>query len=221
MFRRRRFLPEGKLRALFSFVFITLILFLILEGFIFMEKGLRPNIISIAEVRADNIATETVNMAIMEKIAGDVFYRDLILIEKDNKGKIVLAQLNTAEANRIISETVLVTLDTLKNIENMAFDIPLGEAMGSYLLATYGPRIPVRLIPAGKVSSKLHDSFEEAGINQVRHRIYLQIGTEMRIVVPFISSPVHVEVQIPIADAIYPGEVPETVVNIEFPSQER
>ena len=217
MFRHRRFLPEGKMRALISFVFITLILFLIIEGFIFVESRLRPNIISIAEVRAENIATETVNQAIMEKIAGDVFYRELILIEKDDNGKIVLAQLNTAEANRIISETVLITLDTLKNVEKIAFDIPLGEVMGSYLLATYGPRIPVRLISAGKLNVKLHDSYEESGINQVRHKIYLQIGTEMRIVIPFISSPIHIDVQVPIADAIYPGEVPETVVNIEFP----
>ena len=146
----------------------------------------------------------------------EMFLLELILIEKDDNGKIVLPS-STRGSNRIISETVLITLDTLKNVEKIAFDIPLGEVMGSYLLATYGPRIPVRLISPGKVNGKLHDSFEEAGINQVRHKIYLQIGTEMRIVIPFISSPIHIDVQVPIADAIYPGEVPETVVNIEFP----
>ncbi len=117
-----------------------------------------------------------------------------------------------AEANRILSETVITTLDLLNNTEKTTFDIPLGEVLGSYLFATYGPRIPVRLISAGKVTSKLHDTFEEAGINQVRHKIYLQIITDMRIIIPFISSAINMDITVPIADAIYPGEVPDTVI---------
>ena len=146
MMRRRRFFSEGRMRALASFIIITAILFLIVEGFIFIEKRLRPSIISLAEIKACNLATEAVNKAIIDKVAGDISYQELILIEKDNEGKIVLAQLNMAEANRILSETVITTLDLLNNTEKTTFDIPLGEVLGSYLFATYGPRIPLSLI---------------------------------------------------------------------------
>lgn len=217
MLQRRRSNSVGRKRALVSFLIIIFIFFLIIQGLILIEKRLRPNILSLAEVKANNIAVEAVNKAIIEKVAGDVSYQDLILIEKDNEGKIVLAQLNTAEANRILSETTLTAVNLLDDIEKSSFDIPLGEASGSYLLASYGPRIPVRMISAGKVTSKLHDNFEAAGINQVRHKIYLQINTDMRIIVPFISSAINVDITVPIADAIYPGEVPDTVINIEFP----
>ncbi len=57
----------------------------------------------------------------------------------------------------------------------------------------------------------MHDTLR-AGINQVRHKIYLQIITDMRIIIPFISSAINMDITVPIADAIYPGEVPDTVI---------
>jgi sporulation protein YunB len=200
--------------SLFSFIALCLLVFLLLKGFWAMEQNLRPAILSIAEVKADMLATDAVNRAIMEEVAHGILYQDLISIKQDDRGKIIMAQINTMEINRLMAKTTMATQNALKEIGKEPIKIPLGEVLDSYLLAAYGPEIPVKLIPAGRVNTSLLDSFEEAGINQVRHKIYLDVFTEIRIVIPFISDDIEVHTTIPIADTIYPGEVPETIVNL-------
>lgn len=209
---QRRFVDRGVL----SFIILCLLLFFLWESFMLMDRRLRPAVISLAEVKADMIATDAVNRAIMEKVARGIFYQDLINIKQDEQGRIVMAQLNTMEINRLMAETTMATQDALLEISEREMKIPLGEALNNYLLATYGPRIPVRLIPVGRVNTVLLDSFDAAGINQVRHRIYLDVLTEVRIIIPFTGAEIEVHTTIPLADTIYPGEVPESVINLNL-----
>jgi len=217
MLRKRvcRFLSIRLLNyGLLSFLVICLLIFFSIKAFMVLEKNLRPAILSIAEVRADMLATDAVNRAIMEEVARGIFYQDLISIKQDESGRIIMAQINTMEVNRLMAKTTIATQNALKQIEKEPLKIPLGEVLDSYLLAAYGPEIPVKLVPVGRVNTSLLDSFEEAGINQVRHKIYLDVFTEVRVVVPFISSHIEVHSTVPLADTIYPGDVPDTVINL-------
>jgi len=220
MFLRRRknvsrFLNDRLLNyGLLSFIILCLLVFMLLRVFWTIEKSLRPAILSIAQVKADMLATDAVNRAIMEEVARGILYQDLISIKQDDRGKIIMAQINTMEINRLMAKTTMATQNALKEIGKEPIKIPLGEVLDSYLLAAYGPEIPVKLVPVGRVNTALLDSFEEAGINQVRHKIYLDVFTEIRIVIPFITEDLEVHTTIPLADAIYPGEVPETVINL-------
>ena len=211
---KRRLINHGAI----SFVILCLLLFFLLEGVLLLEKRLRPAILSFAEVKADMLATDAVNRAIMEKVARGIFYQDLIAIRQDEQGRIIMAQLNTMEINRLMAETTIATQAALTEIGDEELRIPLGEILNNYLLATYGPRIPMRLIPVGRVNTVLLDSFESAGINQVRHRIYLDILSEVRIIIPFTAIEVEVHTTVPLADTIYPGEVPESVINLDLGS---
>lgn len=202
----------------FSFMMLAFCCFLVFEGFMFLERRFRPAILSIAVIKANALAIDAINRAILENVAEGIFYQDLIYIKEDEEGKIVVSQVNTMEVNRILAETTVATQNALTKLEKKSIEIPLGEALDSYLLATYGPKISVRIVPLGRVNTKVVDVFEDAGINQVRHKIYLDVQTEVRIVIPFIASTVEVNTTVPIADTIYPGEVPDTVINLHFPS---
>lgn len=203
-------------RGVVSFIILCLLLFFLFESFMLMDRRLRPAIISLAEVKADLIATDAINHAIMEKVARGIFYQDLIAIKQDEQGRIIMAQLNTMEINRLMAEITIATQEALQEISEKEMKIPLGEVLNNYLLATYGPRIPVRLLPVGRVNTVLLDSFDAAGINQVRHRIYLDVLTEVRIIIPFTGAEIEVHTTIPLADTIYPGEVPESVINLNL-----
>ena len=211
---KRRLLNHGAI----SFIVLCLFLFFLIEGVLLLERRLRPAILSFAEVKADMLATDAVNRAIMEKVARGIFYQDLIAIRQDEEGRIIMAQLNTMEINRLMAETTMATQEALSEISVKEMRIPLGEILNNYLLATYGPRIPMRLIPVGRVNTMLDDSFTAAGINQVRHRIYLDVVSEVRIIIPFTAIEVEVHTTVPLADTIYPGEVPESVINLDIGS---
>ena len=66
----------------------------------------------------------------------------------------------------------------------------------------------------GTVSVDFKTSFESAGINQTRHRIYLEAKTQVKVVIPLTTSTKEVKAQIPICETIIVGEVPESYINV-------
>jgi sporulation protein YunB len=115
--------------------------------------------------------------------------------------------------------TTAATGQAVTNISEREIKIPLGKISGLYYLASYGPKIPVRMKPMGRVNTVVFDKFEDAGINQTRHKIYLQVITEVQIIIPLIEESIEVFTMMPLADTIYIGEVPETLINLSFPGQ--
>ena len=83
------------------------------------------------------------------------------------------------------------------------------------MLAGLGPKIKVKIIPTGTVNIEFKTEFLSSGINQTRHRIYLEIKSKMGIVAPFVSQRVEVINEINIAETVLIGEVPETYYNLE------
>ncbi len=215
--RRRRGIRRVSRGSLISYLVLVALFFIVVQGFMIIERNFRPAILAAAKMRADGLATDAISYAILEKVAGKIAYQDLIMIEKDEQGRIVMAQINPVEVNRVMAETTLATRDALQQLESEPFEIPLGEATDSYILAAYGPKIPVKMIPVSRVKTSVVDSFDQAGINQTRHKIYLEVYVEVQIVIPFVKDSVEVTATVPVADAVYIGEVPDAVFNLQFP----
>ncbi len=197
--------------ALLVFVFLALCLLLL------VERNLRPTLEAIAEARAKVIATRAINDAINTKIAQEIKYGLLITVHTDHNGKPSWAQVNTMEVNRIVAATTMRVQESLGEITGQVVRIPLGQAFGSKVLANTGPRIPFTIIPVGTVNVEVTDAFDAAGINQTRHKIYLEVYTDVQIVIPFVTRSVQVHSQVPIADVTYLGEVPQTVIDLPYP----
>ncbi|MGD0154168.1 MAG: sporulation protein YunB [Thermacetogeniaceae bacterium] len=190
-------------------VFVAAVILIV--GFIVFEHNLKPTIRTIAEAEARWVATEAVNRAIKNEIA-TVDYSQLIMVQKDAQGHIVLMQPNLVRINQLASDTTLAIQASLQSLVNQQFAIPVGQVLGSQLLANYGPRVRVSIYPIGTVRANVFDRFEEAGINQTRHRLYLDIETQVKVVVPLITSDVTVSTQVPITDTVIVGQVPPVYV---------
>jgi sporulation protein YunB len=215
--RRSYFAPTwltGRQRLAILLLVIALILLQILN---LLDRNLRPSLQAIAAARAKVIATQAINEAINTKIAQEIKYGLLITVHTDYNGKPSWAQVNTMEVNRIVAATTLRVQESLAAIRGEVVRIPLGQALHSEFLSSMGPRIPFTIIPIGTVNVEVTDAFEQAGINQTRHKIYLDVYTDVQIVIPFVTNTVTVNSQVPIADVTYLGEVPQTVIDLPFP----
>lgn len=213
-------LPRNKVVTLNKKVWITILLLLMgvstIFGFLHIEKKLKPTILIIAEARSKQIAIGQVNQVVKHKIADNVDYNDLIKVHKDNNNKIVLLQPNTAKINRLQSETAIEVNKALENLKTQKMWIPLGQITDSYLLATYGPKVPVRISPIGTIEVKRLDEFESAGINQTRHLLSFEITTNLRIFSPLLEEQVQISTEVLIADNIMVGDVPKTYVDLNL-----
>ncbi|SDE60512.1 sporulation protein YunB [Sporomusa acidovorans] len=208
--RRRRVLP------LFPIVLVVLLFFMV---FIFwrIETHLKPTLMAIAETKATLIATEAINNVINTRVSLTVDPKMLVNVTLDEHGRVVLIQPNTMEFNRLAADTTMKVQEALEEVTEEKINIPIGQVLGSQMLASMGPKITVTIIPMGTVQVKVIDKFEQAGINQTRHMVYLAATTQIRIVVPLVSQSVSVNTQVPIAEYVVVGEVPNTYVQIPFP----
>lgn len=197
--------------------FIITVMIITAVTFLLVEKNIGPTLLAIAEARARLIATESINDAINKKVARNTQYKDLITIHKNNNGEVSLIQINTIEINRLRSDATQYVTESLKKITMGGVSIPLGQVTGSQILANFGPRITVSIIPVGTAEVDISEAFEEAGINQTRHKIFVDVKTWVKIVVPMVSSSVEVTSHIPIAETIIIGKVPNTILDFKWP----
>ncbi len=123
-------------------------------------------------------------------------------------------QANTIMMNRLASDVALTVQETIRSIRASSIKVPLGNIFGSQLLAQYGPAINIDVTPIGRVNVDFFTEFEDSGINQTRHKIYLLVRTEIQTIVPFSSSTILVESMVPIAETIIVGRVPENYINV-------
>ncbi len=199
-------------------IFITFlsifIISIVIGSFIYVDKSLTPTITILAETKAEEIANRVVNKAVGDIVKDKFDYSDLIYTKVDSQGKISMIQSNTVVINKIASNVALQIQNEFKKIKTTTTYIPIGTALKSPMLAKYGPQIKVSIEPIGIVNMDFKTQFESTGINQTRHRIYLEAKTEVNVVVPLTTKTKTVITQVPICETIIVGEVPESYVNV-------
>ncbi|MHB9096111.1 MAG: sporulation protein YunB [Eubacteriales bacterium] len=197
-------------------VVVIILVLIVLIPFGIVEINLKPTILAVAKAHAEQIAVQAIQNAINEKVAKSVEYKDLIFIRTDNRGRVVLMQANTIKINSLAADTTLDIQKSLAKLEGKVIPIPIGQVLKSQLLAAYGPKIRVTLVPIGTVKVKVIDDFQQAGINQTRHRLFLNVTGKVKIIIPLVSEYVEVSSQVPIAETIIVGEVPQTYLNVDL-----
>lgn len=176
---------------------------------------LRPTLHQLATAKARVLATEAVTSAVALEIAEGIRWEDLYALRPDSAGKVVLVQPNTGEIDRLTSKVTLRVQDYLSKISDAKIRIPLGQILGTHLLANVGPRIVVSITPIGTVTTKILSDFEQAGINQIRHKIYLEVTAHMQVIVPMVVATDDIVAQVPITEVLIMGDVPETYIQVE------
>jgi sporulation protein YunB len=194
---------------------VSLVL-VVIVGFIYLlDWVLRPTILAIADVQAVQVATQAANQAVLDTLTAEhVEYSDLVDIKRNPAGQVELLQANTVRISEISAEVTLAVQKSLETIGAQPLEIPLGQILGIQFLAARGPLLPMYLIPVGTVLTNVSDKFVDAGVNQTKHTIYLELSTNVRVVVPLFENTVHVATTMPLAESIIVGTVPSVYVNL-------
>lgn len=209
--RRRRWksAPSRKTsRKKVLFLVLVIMTFLTMQSFIFIEANLREPLMNIAKVRITQMATQAINTAITERIAEETDVKNLIEWTRDHSGKAASLVLNHSEHMRIASDAANVVQRTLNNLQKFPEYIPVGQAFNSAILASFGPDIPVKFVPAGATQINLDIRQKEVGINNVLIEVFIDISVEVSIIIPFDTEPEVVSTEVPITYVLVSGEVP-------------
>lgn len=183
-------------------------LILLLQFFAYVENHMKPPIMHLAKIRMKQIGTDAINEAVASQVAQGKNADQLIDWKMDSSGKVSGFMLNYAEHMKITSDTFKVVQTTLQDKHMLSESIPLGQALGSPLIASFGPNVPIRIEPQGAVKVDLNTREKNAGINMVLVEVYVHVTVEVAVIVPFDMEPEVIDTEIPVSYLMVVGDVP-------------
>ena len=207
--RRRRFLRRALLLSL-----------LLLALFLLIDRNFRPLVFSLAEARSAAMASQVLSGALAEATQDGVAYEDLMNVKMDQSGQVALLSANTMAMNRLATRAGDAALRRLNNMSSERVTVPLGAVLGTTLFSGSGPGVPVSIVPIGSIFTDFATEFEACGINQTRHKVYLQVTANIRIVIPTGAKTTQVSANMLVAESIIVGAVPEGFVGYDLTEEE-
>lgn len=189
---------------------VFIIFFIIIYSLYKMDRDLKPIVMALCDAEARVIAAETINKTIRDEFVNKISYDDLMTVKTDKDGNVVMIQANTVELNRIGSDIALSVQKKILDIGVKGGSIPIGALTKNDLISYYGPKIKFSMKPVGSVASSYRSQFEAAGINQTRHIVYLDITANVQVIIPTGRNSIAITSNIPIAESIIVGKVPNT-----------
>ncbi len=205
--------PKRKTRrrivlALVAFFFIAII--------VWMHRNVTAILKSVSEATMRSVTTVAVNDAIYYTLSDQVRYEDLVTVLSDAEGNISAITANSFQINRIARDTAYMSQQNLKKMSEDGIEIPLGAFTGVEAWAGLGPRIRLPIIPISNVECRFVSQFENAGINQTKHSVYLEIVADISIILPSETSNFASLTEVLICESVLVGKVPDSYLQADI-----
>ena len=203
---------QKKLKIRHKFlIFLVFLAILILGTLKYAELKLQPIVKSMAVETARSIGSRVISEAINEEIeVSNISYNDLISFEKDNNGNIAALKTDIIMINRLKSKLSVVILNKLSGINNIDLYVPIGNLINGEFLSGRGPKLEIKILPVGSVSTDISNIFTSSGINQTRHQIMLDVRLTLTAIMTFTTESTDIATSICIAETVIIGSVPDT-----------
>ena len=214
-----QYYTKRKTHKYISFIVVIIFIIVIFNIILgFFDKRVMPSIIEIATIMAKSQTLDIINKKSVDILSQEFKYDEMIKIEKDNEGNIILVQADTIKLNYIAAKLSTECNKELSDMNNATIKVPFGWMSDKSAFYNLGPKITTEIEPIGNISTSYESKFESAGINQTRHKIYLNVIAKIRLKLPLKNQDIEVSTQIPVSDTIIVGKIPNTTFG--FPTNE-
>lgn len=136
--------------------FIMLVCIVSIGSFIFTAY---PIFVASCKTAAGSKATHIVTEEV-DKVMSQYSYDELMDIEKDDTGKIILMKSNVVLINKITSMIVNNIQTQIDNTPRTTVYINYGSVSGISMLKMFGPQFDIELETAGKINTQVKSEFE-------------------------------------------------------------
>ncbi|NFO32455.1 sporulation protein YunB [Clostridium botulinum] len=211
-----KYYTKRKKRKYIPIIVISIALVIVFNSIvIFLDNKVMPSLDRVAEMTVRTRILNIINSNSIKLFADEFNYNEMIKIEKDKDGNITLIQADTVKLNYLASKLSIQCNEELQNLEDIKIKIPLGWFTENSIYYNLGPQMAIRVEDVGNINANYESAFESAGINQTRHRIYLNVESKVRVILPFKTNEVEIVTKVPVSDTIIVGKIPETAIDFK------
>ncbi len=201
---------KNKFKRCFSFFLLAII---IIALFLYYKNFVTTLIYDVCYKEASAICSDSVNKSILHSLNDQTLYDDLITIEKDNDGNIVLMSANAHKMNVISRETAVKTQEMLSKKLDEGIEMPYLIFTGVDALSGYGRKFDFKTLHVSSVNCEFKSNFTSVGINHTLHSIYLSVISKVIVDLPFAKEESEHVTDVLICESVLVGKVPEVYLN--------
>ena len=202
---KKKKLQRGFTSALFVVLFIFFLFFC------YTYKIIQPLALSYGESEVDKLLVTSCNNAILN--ISTIQYDDVVTINYSGS-EISSIVINSPVVNNIANSLAIETQKEIELNSKLGVSIPIGTLSGITLLTGKGHKVTFIVNPIGRVMCRFYSSFENAGINQTSHKIYVTLDVSASLILPFTSKDITKQVDYLICECVIIGKVPDTYLSL-------
>ena len=194
---------------------ILLVILLILIVIFISDRQLRPVITNGAKIQAQAVVNMAVNRAISDVMMNlNADYNSLVNLTYNENGEIVAITSNVMGINILKAEITKNIQENMNNLDRETVQIAIGSLTRSDFLVGRGRDVDLVIQLSGSVGTEVVGSFDAAGINQTRHRLMLNVRTNIQVAIPWHTDIISFDTNFLLAETILVGKVPNAYTNI-------
>ena len=201
---------KRKITRWIVFIIIVAIILTIALALNVYWRSMTPTILDIAQTRLKAETTLAINEAVCTILADVDNYSEFYTVEKNSQNDIVMISANSALVNAFARNTAILSQQKINQLKFSTIAIPLGTLSGVPLLSEKGPMVEVVVSPIGSVTCTFKSVFNSAGINQTLHRIYVNVCSNVELIMPTSRTEILIDTPILISESLIIGKVPDT-----------
>ena len=195
---------------------------MMLLGLGFLCLTLLRNMDTLVRDMAVSGAKNAVSAAMQKAVAARMAAGELTgLVElmKDDAGQVTAAVTDVGRVSQLQAALAGDVIAALTAPAAANLGVPLGNLLPSPFFSGMGPRVPIRILSVSEVEVKLMSRFTSAGINQTLHRLIFTLSARVRVLIPTGTVTAMVYADVPAAETVIVGRVPDSYMYFESSDQ--
>lgn len=169
-------------------------------------------VVSLAEKTFDSIISSASYHAVDIIVEEKYRYSDLVDIKTDSSGNVGMIITDSYAVNKLAATAVTKAYAYLSEKIEKGVEVPLGAFTGIRLISGFGAKVRMKVISVASVKCDFVSEFAQAGINQTRHSLYLNINCVVNVVTKTKTKKINDKITVLVFDNLIVGKVPNVVV---------
>lgn len=169
-------------------------------------------VVSLAEKTFDSIISSASYHAVDIIVEEKYRYSDLVDIKTDSSGNVGMIITDSYAVNKLAATAAKKAYDYVSEKIEKGVEVPLGAFTGIRLISVFGAKVRMKVISVASVKCDFVSEFAQAGINQTRHSLYLNINCVVNVVTKTKTKKINDKITVLVFDNLIVGKVPNVVV---------